>query len=347
MKRLLIITQKVDRNDPVLGFFHHWIEVFAPYFSSIIVICLEAGDYQLPSNVSVLSLGKESHRSRLRYVFNFYRFIWNQLMHYDVVFVHMTPIYILLGAPLWSLARKKIALWYNHASGGFLPTVAATLAHRIFCTSPLAFMTQFSKTRIMPVGIDTNFFNLDRTVRPAPNTILFLGRMAPIKKPELLIEALALLRDQHINFAASFYGDPSPKHHDYYLSLKQLVHARGLDRLITFYPAVTNNVTRDIYRRHAICVNLSSDGLYDKTMFEAMATSTILVSSNASLRPCIGSRYIFEQNNASSLARVLINLMNMKAEDRVSAGSTLRAFVVATHDLFLLAHELQNEIENL
>lgn len=27
--KLLIITQKIDINDPILGFFHKWIEEFA------------------------------------------------------------------------------------------------------------------------------------------------------------------------------------------------------------------------------------------------------------------------------------------------------------------------------
>src|SRR3989344_6741688 len=56
--RLLIVTQKVDKNDPVLGFFHRWIEKFAKNFERVTVICLGKGEYNLPANVKVLSLGK-------------------------------------------------------------------------------------------------------------------------------------------------------------------------------------------------------------------------------------------------------------------------------------------------
>jgi len=94
---LLIITQKVDRNDGVLGFFHNWIVKFAAEFDSLIVICLEKGEYDLPENVKVLSLGKENGRSRLKYTFNFFRHIIHEQKKYDAVLVHMTPIHILFG----------------------------------------------------------------------------------------------------------------------------------------------------------------------------------------------------------------------------------------------------------
>ena len=45
IRKLLIFTQKADINDPVLGFFHKWIEEFSKNFESIIVVCLEKGEF--------------------------------------------------------------------------------------------------------------------------------------------------------------------------------------------------------------------------------------------------------------------------------------------------------------
>ena len=82
--RLLVITQKVDRNDPVLGFFHRWIEEFAKHCEKVTVICLEMREHRLPINVRVLSLGKEQNKSKLKYIFRFYRYIWQERNNYDV-----------------------------------------------------------------------------------------------------------------------------------------------------------------------------------------------------------------------------------------------------------------------
>src|SRR3989344_7009072 len=74
--QLLIITQTVDKNDPILGFFHRWIEEFAKNFEKVTVICLEMCEHHLPKNVKVLSLGKEAGRSKFQYLFRFYKYIW-------------------------------------------------------------------------------------------------------------------------------------------------------------------------------------------------------------------------------------------------------------------------------
>ncbi|MCA9353483.1 hypothetical protein KC842_01250, partial [Candidatus Nomurabacteria bacterium] len=102
-KKILIITQIVDKNDPILGFFHSWILEFAKNFESVIVVCLKKGEYNLPSNVEVLSLGKEEGVSRIKYLTRFYKYIFSKKNNYDSVFVHMNPIYVILGGVFWKM----------------------------------------------------------------------------------------------------------------------------------------------------------------------------------------------------------------------------------------------------
>ena len=71
--KLLIITQKVDKNDQLLGFFVSWIEKLSKKFESVLVLCLEKGEYDLPTNVKVISLGKEINQPKVLWLFNFYR----------------------------------------------------------------------------------------------------------------------------------------------------------------------------------------------------------------------------------------------------------------------------------
>src|SRR4051812_38865336 len=95
--KLLITTQKVDKNDPEFLFFYRWIEEFATKFSLVTVICLEERKHDLPANVKVFSLGKEQGESKLKYIKRFFSLIWAERANYDSVFVHMNPEYAVLG----------------------------------------------------------------------------------------------------------------------------------------------------------------------------------------------------------------------------------------------------------
>ncbi|HRH30994.1 MAG TPA: hypothetical protein PK886_02950, partial [Candidatus Paceibacterota bacterium] len=95
--KILITTQIIDTNDPILGFFHSWLKEFSKNFERVVVVCLKKGEFDLLENVEVLSLGKEGGVSRIKYIFNFYKYIFKERKNYDVVFVHMNEEYVLLG----------------------------------------------------------------------------------------------------------------------------------------------------------------------------------------------------------------------------------------------------------
>ena len=71
MKNLLIITQRVDDGDDLLGFFVDWLREFSKKFDKVFVITLTKSHYDLPSNIHVYSLGKERNNSKIARVFNF------------------------------------------------------------------------------------------------------------------------------------------------------------------------------------------------------------------------------------------------------------------------------------
>src|SRR3989344_5188931 len=156
--RLLIVTQVVDTNDSNLGFFHRWIEEFSKHCEHVHVICLKEGRHSLPANVSLYSLGKESGASRIKYLWNFYRYIWKLRKDYDAVFVHMNQEYVLLGGKFWWLMGRRVILWRNHKKGSLLTRLTGCLSHTVCYTSESAYVASFKNAVRMPIGIDTNFF---------------------------------------------------------------------------------------------------------------------------------------------------------------------------------------------
>ena len=274
--QLLIITQTVDKNDPILGFFHRWIGEFAKNFEKVTVICLEMGEHHLPKNVKVLSLGKEAGRSKFQYLFKFYKYILQERKNHDAVFVHMNQEYVLLGWKFWKLWDKKIFLWRNHAKGNLFTRLAVLLSDKVFYTSPQSFTARFKKAIRMPVGIDTEFFKPDPSVPKKPNSILFLGRIAPVKKVFEFVEWFNKLDGK---FTATVAGSALSCDKDY----ERLVQSRASDR-IKFVGAVTQEQALKLYQSHETYVNMTPAGSYDKAIFEAAACGAKLIVHNPNLK---------------------------------------------------------------
>ena len=314
--KLLIITQKVDKNDPVLGFFHGWISEFALRFSSIKVIALMKGVAELPVNVSVYSLGKENKVSKIKYIINFYKYIWQFRNDYDAIFVHMNQEYLLMAGWIWKIMGKKVYMWRNHHAGNILTDISAFFCDNVFCTSKFSYTAKYKKTILMPVGIDTKLFKVKDGLNRKENSALFLGRIAPVKRPDLLIRAMIELSGENIKYQTSIYGDALPQDKDYLDFIKQKVKQKGLDKDIIFYSGIPNTATVDVYNGHELFINLSTSGMYDKTIFEAMACGCLVLASNKNLLGLIPDRYVFIEGDLLDLKRKLMMISKLSAEQK-------------------------------
>lgn len=340
--RLLIITQKVDKEDPILGFFHGWIAEFAKHFDSLIVICLMEGAHELPANVKVFSLGKEKGASRLKYVANFYKLIWSLRKEYDAVFVHMNQEYVLLGGMIWKLLGKRVGMWRNHHAGSIFTDIVMSACNMVFCTSKFSYTAKSNKIIFMPVGVDTELFKKDNTIQRISKSVLSLGRIAPSKRLILFVQCLGQMKVENEVFTGTIVGDPLPIHRQYADELVIRANELGLDN-VKFEKGIPNSQTPRLYSSHEIFINLSSSGMYDKTIFEAMACECIVLASNENLRELIDDKFIFKDQDVAELQTKLIALLKMSDVDKSKLGLVFRNIVIEYHSLKKLAERLETE----
>jgi len=340
--KLLIITQKVDENDDILGFFHRWIEEFAKHCEHVTVICLYKGEYHLPDNVKVLSLGKEEGVSRLTYLVRFYRYIWNERKNYDNVFVHMNQEYVLLGGIFWRLLKKRSALWYNHTVGTFETRLAGRIVNIAFHTSPYAYTAQFPNARRMPAGIDTKYFKSDEKITRTPYSILYIGRIDPVKNVDVLIKAVKILDEKGVSFTLNIYGGATPEDEDYFNTVKELSSEISMKGKVVFHDATPNYKTPAIYSAHEIFVNLTPAGNYDKTVLEALACETAVLVSSKAFFDVLPKDYQFNENDSQDLADGLQKLLENPTK-RKKYQKDMRDYVVARHDLQNLTQKVIRE----
>lgn len=343
--KLLIITQKIDRSDPVLGFVHRWCEKFAETADPLNIICLQKGECRLPPHVTVLSLGKEQKISRSTYCLRLYRYIWRLRNRYDAVFVHMNPVYIVLAGLVWKLLHKNIFFWYNHQYGNTIARCAVALSTTTFYTSPFSFSARFQNSIKMPAGIDVELFTKDDTIIKNPHSILYLGRISPIKKVHVLLRAASILHGKGTPFVLHIVGDAEKHDSAYFDSLK--VQAADLIEkgIVVFAPALPNHKTPALYNRYEVLINLSPSGLFDKTILEAMACETLITVSSRAFDGIIPGEFIFAEDNADDLADKIHLILSLPDEMKRMHCRAFRSYVSQQHSLDRLIHTFREIAE--
>jgi glycosyltransferase involved in cell wall biosynthesis len=256
----------------------------------------------------------------------------------------MNKEYLILGGIFWRLWKKKIAFWYNHQYGNLITKIAGFIANVVFHTSPFAFTAKFKNAKIMPAGIDTETFKRYENIQRIPNSILYLGRISPIKNVDVLIEAANLLDREGIKFVLNIVGEPGEKDKEYFEKIKKIAENLEEKGKIKFLGKVPNYKTPEIYNRNKILVNLSPSGLFDKTILEAMACQTLVVVSSDVFQNILPDFLIFREKNSQDLKDKIINIFNMKREEKENLGKKLRMYVTQNHNLEILVEKIKNEL---
>ncbi|MDO8667564.1 MAG: glycosyltransferase family 4 protein [bacterium] len=282
--KLLILTQKLDSHDGVLGFMHDWIKEFAKYCEKITVVCLEKGIFDLPPNVKVLSLGKETGQSKIKYLINFYKYIWRERKNYDTVFVHMNPEYVVLGGLLWKILGKKIALWYTHKNVDLKLRLAEKLANIIFTASAKSFRLKSKKINVMGHGIDVErFIPAPRPVKE--KIILSVDRVSPTKNQLEIIKLFAAIQKKVDECRLYIVGAPARSaDENYFNEIKEYIKDHNLFGQVKLLGAVPNKDLPAIYQQAKVFINFSATGSLDKAVLEAMACNLPVVTTNEAFR---------------------------------------------------------------
>ncbi len=349
---LLICTQEINKNSTTLGFMTSWVAELAKHYDKVFVICLYMGEYDLPENVKVFSLEKEKNKNKLFYIFNFYRILFTLRGQYKKVFVHMNDEYLYLGAFIWKITGKKLALWSNHYHGYFLRDIFGKFCDNIFFTSKFSYTankTKFPQAKQMPVGVslvlpEKNIFEKKN------NQLLFLARLDPSKKPEVILHALKILKDKNINnFKIYFVGGTShDKFPGYEDKIKNLKSELGLGEEVVFCGGVPSKETFRYYQESDIYINVAKSGMLDKTIFESLVGGclplTTSVDFNEMINKFVGDDLKVEQDNSQDLAQKLEKYLKISLEEKQKIVKELQELILEKHSLKSLAREIAKEI---
>lgn len=339
--RLLILTQTVDSDDPVLGFFCAWLRLFSKEVDELHVVCLQKGRFDAPPNTHIYSLGKEHGKSRIRELVRLYAYMWKLRGRYDVVLVHMNPIYVVLLGVLWKIQGVPIGMWYTHKSVTVLLRIAEKLCDRIFTASQSSFRLKSAKVLVVGHGIDTDIFApLAHRMPHDQCVILSVGRITRSKNQLLLMQALASIRSSLAGKRVKLIMIGAPATGDdvkYLGAVYAYIQEHNLSDSVEYAESKRHEELVEYYQNADIFVNLSTTGSLDKVVLEACATNLDVLTSNEAFRTMLPSTACVA-HDLPAIAHAL--------RDKITHPSPvyLRERIIAHHTLERLIKLLVNEL---
>lgn len=334
--KLLLITQKVDRSDPILGFFTGWISEFASQCERVTVIAQQEGEYQFGDSVRVFSLGKEDGQNVWQQIVQFWKCIWQQRNTYDRVLVHMTPIWVILGAPVWFLLRKKVYLWYEIRRGGWKLNVALFCVKKVFAASTHGLPFIAKKQMIVGHGIDTTLFCPAYHLREK-NHLVAVGRITAIKHYEIILRTLSKLPACRLTIAGGTVTDVDKTVE---VQLHAMIHRLHLADRIEIGWVSPDSVPQLLQR--ADCMLHASQGGLDKVVLQAMACGCSVVSTSNACADVLPEQCKATEDSLLQQTEIILALSD---EERRRLGDRLRETVIHNHSLTQCISRMVKEME--
>ena len=338
--KLLITTQAIDKNNPILGFFHRWVEEFAKHFEHIHVICLYEGEHSLPANVTVYSLGKETGENRIKYIWRFYK-IFSKIffgVRVDFVFFHMGAIYNILAAPFFFLRKiinTKFYWWKTHGKLNILGRVASLWVDVIATAGDKSFDMLSRKVKVVGHAIDTDIFNFPSEFCKKNKSLglIMVGRVVPIKKCEIAINVFKEFKiKSYQEIFLDIYGPITDLL--YKKKLDDLITKTNIQQKVVFKGAVNHTDLVGVYHEYDVLIHPTYEAGFDKVVLEAVATGVIPLTSIPSFKSILEPYGLYiEKNNIDEYVNMLSKIHKMPSQEKMILLKKLRDIVCLEHSI--------------
>lgn len=336
--RLVFVTQKIDPDDPVLGFTVGWARALAARCERLVVIANEVRCVPPDLPAQVVSLGKEHGAPRWRRLATYLRQLERILAteRPSALLAHMCPQYLNAAAPLLRLHGVPGLLWFAHPRDSWVLRIAERAATAVLTSLPGAFPFPSPKVRVIGQAIDTTAFASvpPPAVRPELQ-VLALGRVSPIKGLETVIAAVADLNRSGVPVHLRIVGPvTTPEERAHAERLRRLVAGSGA--AVQIGPPLPPTSVPGLLAETDVLVNGTRAGSGDKVVLEAMAAGRLAVWSN----PCFDGlanglplRLRYREDDHADLATVLRGICEAPPAVRAATAAPLRSLVVDRHSL--------------
>ncbi len=347
--RLLFFVQMLDPDDANLGFIVQWARALSREVDELVVVSLETRSFDIGENVRVISLGKEDRASKPVQTLRLASHLGREILggKVDAVLAHMAPVYSVISAPFAFVGRVPIFTWYTHRHVPAMLRLAEKCSRLCFTASDASFRLASLKKRVMGHGIDMERFSRRPNLvegREGPLRLLSASRLSPVKRVDVLLEALTGLEgDWTLHLAG---GVPLDSQRPYEGRVLEL--ARSFGGRVRVHGAVPHGDMPRLLGQADAFINLSDTGSLDKGVLEALAVGCTVLTGNEAFRDLLAGtleRTFLEDVSVESVRARLRSLMECARSVLQEDQDLLSERVRREHSLQRLASRLVGEME--
>jgi len=334
---LLVVIQAVDLDDPLMGFFHGWLEVASTQFSHLTVLALRVGRHALPSNVHIIALRPAGSRSRFQVIRTLLLESWRKRDQYQAVFVRGDAYYVILASWLWRLLSKRIVFWYAHYTVSVWALIASAFAHVTTASVKASYNHPWVHPVFIGQNIDHHRFVLRERCRSSqdPWRCLVFGRVMPSKRIEEVIETFVETEALHGALLTIVGPQPDP------------IYKAALMKLTQDHPSIqwgSESVSYDhvpeLLSQYDILLN-AYQGSLDKAIVESTMSGMIPIAATDGMQEWLPQTYRWLMAKTIVERRMALErVMHLSEEEYVDLQKSLREAAVN-------AHSMEQQIERL
>jgi glycosyltransferase involved in cell wall biosynthesis len=337
-KRLLIVTQAVDQEDSALGFFCEWIEAFAKdhRIETVDVWCLRNGKWDSkPSNVSIKILPTGTAAR----VFRFYSLLISN--HFDAVFVHMAPIWSVLGGAWWRMTGQRLLLWYTHGTKTRILSFAVWFSNAVCTATSEAFPIKTPKMIATGHGIGSGFLNVTRKTKSDSNLdFISVGRISERKAVKETLKFFSRIKQICPAVHLKWIGEPLTDYDKrYFDEVYDEIAKLNIKDCVEFCGRAIYSDMPMIYSESDCLIHLSGTGSLDKVVIEAMAAGCPVLSTNPATKEMLPDAYwngSLEEDAAIEAVRRARFGVSLESRVKVNQSFSLSALIGRLIDVAFL-----------
>jgi glycosyltransferase involved in cell wall biosynthesis len=313
MTKIVFVTQQVDREHPTLGAAADLVAALAARVDEVVVLAAAASVDALPANGRFRSFAAPTQALRgLRFQSALVRELARGRP--TALLAHMSPVYVLLAAPLLRPLRVPMLLWFTQQSSGANLRRAARVVDAIASVDVRS--VPLSSTKICAVGhgIDTAFFTCAPSATgSAPLRLLSLGRYSDVKGHDVVVRAMPLLPDAQLTVCGE---EATPRDVHVRARLRGLVHELGLEARVRLLDAVPRTAIPALLAETDVLVNATHGMSADKVVFEALASCVPVVAASPVFDTLLPPELRFADGDVEELAAAVRTGASLPEDER-------------------------------